>query len=77
MNGLLPILFLIFLTLKLMGYIDWSWWWISSPLMASVILVFGYFMYFVFKEITREEETNEQKAARRLRELAQGIRRKR
>ena len=24
--------FLIFLTLKLCGVIDWSWWWITAPL---------------------------------------------
>ena len=25
-------LFLIFLTLKLIHYIDWSWWWVTAPL---------------------------------------------
>lgn len=24
--------FVVFLTLKLSGVIDWSWWWITSPL---------------------------------------------
>jgi membrane protein YdbS with pleckstrin-like domain len=24
--------FLIFLTLKLCGVIDWSWWWVTAPL---------------------------------------------
>lgn len=33
------ILFLIFMTLKLMGYIDWSWWWVTSPLWISGLLV--------------------------------------
>ncbi len=36
------ILFLIFMTLKLTGNIDWSWWWVTSPLwipfVAAVIL---------------------------------------
>jgi len=41
--GLGVILFLIFMTLKLTGNIDWSWWWITSPLWipfvaAAVIL---------------------------------------
>lgn len=48
--GLLPILFLIFLTLKLMGYIDWSWWLVFLPLVANVMIILGYFLYFVFKE---------------------------
>ena len=30
--GLGVILFLIFMTLKLTGNIDWSWWWVTSPL---------------------------------------------
>lgn len=29
---LIVLLFAIFLTLKLVGVIDWSWWWISAPL---------------------------------------------
>ena len=33
------ILFLIFLVLKLTNYIDWSWWWVTSPLWISLILV--------------------------------------
>ncbi len=41
--GLGVILFLIFMTLKLTGNIDWSWWWVTSPLWipfvaAAVIL---------------------------------------
>jgi hypothetical protein len=33
------ILFLIFLVLKLTGHIDWSWWWVTSPLWIGVLLV--------------------------------------
>lgn len=29
-----PILFLLFLTLKLCGVIAWSWWWVTAPLWA-------------------------------------------
>lgn len=25
---------LIFITLKLMGYINWSWWWVTAPFWA-------------------------------------------
>ncbi len=35
-TGLLAILFI---GLKLTGYIDWSWWWVLSPLWVSVILI--------------------------------------
>jgi hypothetical protein len=39
------VLFLIFLTLKLAGVVNWSWWWVTSPLwilsvLALVMIVF-------------------------------------
>lgn len=37
--SLATILFLIFLVLKLTNYINWSWWWVTSPLWISAILV--------------------------------------
>jgi hypothetical protein len=40
--GLGMILFLIFMTLKLTGDIDWSWWWVTSPLWIPVLLVLGF-----------------------------------
>ncbi len=30
-------IFIVFLVLKLVGQIDWSWWWITSPLWIPVI----------------------------------------
>jgi len=30
---------LLFIALKLTGYITWSWWWVLSPLWLSVLLV--------------------------------------
>lgn len=32
---------LIFITLKLMGYINWSWWWVTAPFWAipTVLLI--------------------------------------
>lgn len=30
--GMPAILFLIFLVLKLTGYIGWSWWWVTAPM---------------------------------------------
>jgi hypothetical protein len=32
------ILFIVFLILKLINVIDWSWWWITSPLWIGAIL---------------------------------------
>jgi hypothetical protein len=41
--GLGMILFSIFMTLKLTGDIDWSWWWVTSPLWIPVALLFVVF----------------------------------
>ena len=30
--GLPGVLFIVFLVLKLTGNIDWSWWWVTSPI---------------------------------------------
>lgn len=35
-GGLLTI---VFITLKLCGVIDWSWWWVLAPLWGSVVVV--------------------------------------
>jgi len=36
--GFGTVLFLIFMTLKLTGSIDWSWWWVTSPLWIPITL---------------------------------------
>lgn len=41
-GGLAVVLFLIFLVLKLIEEIDWSWWWVTSPLwIVLAIAVLG------------------------------------
>ncbi|WP_337039880.1 hypothetical protein [Serratia marcescens] len=37
--GFLSILTLIFITLKLMGYIAWSWWWVTAPLWGPLAAI--------------------------------------
>ena len=34
-------LLIVFLILKLTKLIDWSWWWVLSPLWVSVIVLFA------------------------------------
>lgn len=36
--GLLGAVFLVFLTLKLIGVITWSWWWVTAPLWGGLAL---------------------------------------
>ena len=41
------VLFIIFLILKLTGNIDWSWWWVTSPLWIPVCLFLGVFFILI------------------------------
>lgn len=36
--GFLGLLTIVFITLKLTGYIDWSWWWVLAPLWGGLAL---------------------------------------
>lgn len=38
--GVLDVLGIIFVVLKLIGVITWSWWWVLSPWWISLILAF-------------------------------------
>ena len=35
-SSILTILFVVLLILKLTGEIDWSWWWVTSPLWIPI-----------------------------------------
>lgn len=48
---LFSILGLIFVTLKLLGKIDWSWWWVTAPFWGPWALFFA-FMMFIFGGVT-------------------------
>lgn len=37
--GFIGALTLLFIALKLLGEIDWSWWWVLSPIWISAILI--------------------------------------
>jgi hypothetical protein len=42
--GIGMILFIVFLVLKLTGVINWSWWWVTSPLwipLAAAAVIIG------------------------------------
>lgn len=51
---------LIFITLKLMGYITWSWWWVTAPfwgglalllvIIAVLFMAFGVVAYYESKK---------------------------
>ncbi len=39
--GFFGLLAIVFITLKLTGYIAWSWWWVLSPLWMPLAVVLG------------------------------------
>lgn len=49
--GIPGLLFIIFLVLKLTNNINWSWWWVTSPIWIPIIMVvsmlFLIFLIFV------------------------------
>ena len=47
------VLFLIFLILKLTDKIDWSWWWVISPLWAPITAVILIYTRGIYRYIIR------------------------
>ena len=52
MKWFLPVMFLIFMTLKLTECIDWSWWWVSAPLWIPFIIGIVCVVIFTVLEAT-------------------------
>ena len=50
-SSILTILFIVFLVLKLTGNIDWSWWWVTSPLWVPIVLAVGFVALIVIVAI--------------------------
>lgn len=52
--GFLGALAILFITLKLLGYIDWSWWWVLAPIWGgiafAIVVVLGVLGFFFWKE---------------------------
>ncbi len=40
-SHILTVIFAVFLTLKLTGNIDWSWWIVTSPLWIPIAMIIG------------------------------------
>lgn len=50
------IVFIVFLTMKLCGVLDWSWWWVTSPLWILVgveLIIIGLVMAFYPDELKK------------------------
>ena len=56
--GVLGLLGVVFVTLKLMGYITWSWWWVTAPFWGGfalflVLMVMALFFGGLFALLTK------------------------
>ena len=45
--GFVGVLTIVFIILKLLGKIAWSWWWVLSPIWISAILVIIYLIIYI------------------------------
>lgn len=45
--GLASVLTIVFVVLKLVGVITWSWLWVLSPLWISILLAVAFWLIFV------------------------------
>lgn len=45
--GFVGVLTIVFIVLKLLGKIAWSWWWVLSPIWISIILVIIYLIIYI------------------------------
>lgn len=51
--GFTGLLTIVFIVLKLTGYIAWSWWWVLSPIWISVVLVVVIFIVLILLSILK------------------------
>ena len=52
--GLLEWMFLIFFVLKLVGEIDWSWWWVTCPMGIIPLIYLVLFAWFLCGELYKK-----------------------
>lgn len=45
--GFVSLLTIVFITLKLTGHINWSWFWVLSPIIFSTILALSFLALFL------------------------------
>lgn len=53
--GFFGLLAIVFITLKLMGYITWSWWWVLAPLWAPLAVVLVIFFIILLIAVVTDK----------------------
>lgn len=44
---------IVFIVLKLTGVINWSWWWVLTPIWAPILFVMGVWVAYIFALIIK------------------------
>lgn len=52
--GFFGLLGIVFITLKLTGYIQWSWWWVLAPLWGGIAVALAVIVVGVIVILARE-----------------------
>jgi hypothetical protein len=52
--GVLGLLGVAFVVLKLIGVIDWSWWWVTLPFWGGFALIIAILVIIFLVEITKD-----------------------
>lgn len=51
--GFFGLLAIVFITLKLLGHITWSWWWVLSPIWIPTIITTIIILVIIAKYLRR------------------------
>lgn len=58
--GFVGLLTIVFIVLKLLGKITWSWWWVLSPLWISaafaILIILGFLLWAFISVLNDEKE---------------------
>lgn len=55
--GFLGLLTIVFIVLKLIGKISWSWWWILSPSWIPIIIAILVFLIYIFYLVGKKRKS--------------------
>lgn len=50
--GFMGLLTIVFITLKLIGIINWSWWWVLSPIFLLMLIIIAFISLIIILEVT-------------------------
>lgn len=60
--GFLGALALVFIVMKLLGKIDWSWWWVLCPMwILPSLFIVSFTIYYIYREIKHKRNVSKRK----------------